>query len=62
MSGPLRLPDIPPDLPLDRKAATASLDIHVNGVAIGNAVEGDVTHRFRSGLRRFGREVSLHVS
>jgi len=23
MSGPLRLPDIPPDLPLDRKAATA---------------------------------------
>ena len=54
MSGTLRLPDIPPDLPLDRKAATASLDIHVNGVAFGHAVEGDVTHRFRSGLPSLG--------
>jgi hypothetical protein len=54
MSGTLRLPDISPDLPLDRKAATASLDIHVNGVAIGHAVEGDVRIGFFSGSPSLG--------
>jgi hypothetical protein len=54
MSGTLRLPDIPSDLPLDRKAARASLDIHVKGVAIGNAVEGDVRHGLFSGSPSLG--------